>query len=74
MRRSTHGIDLCLDVDSGIITLEDGSRVSMEAARKLWDQCKFDDCNRAFSRLALNDFDLEKTRADYREMEARRYI
>ena len=70
----TYGIDLYLDIDTGNITLEDGSIVSMEAAKKLWDQCKFDDCNLAFRRLALNDFDIEVTRADYREMEARRYI
>ena len=63
-------INLYLDIDTGVITLEDGSSVSFEAAKMLWDQCKFDDCNLAFQRLALNDFDLERTWADYREMEA----
>ena len=60
----TDRIDLCLDVDTGNITLEDGSIVSMEAAKGLWNQCKIDDCNFAFRRLAINDFDIEKTRAD----------
>ncbi len=65
-----YGIDLYLDVDTGNITLEDGSLISMEAAEKLWNQCKFDDCNLAFRRLACNDFDIDKTREDYRIMES----
>ena len=58
---------LCLNSASDYsIDDENGNKVTIDEARRLWDSGVINNWNIAFARLVANCFDIEKTKQSYR--------
>lgn len=60
---------LLYDHEKREISIEDGDMISAHDAAALFDAALVADCNAAMTRLCLNDYDMDKVEAFYRDCE-----